>query len=92
MSVEKFIANALRIAQDDLEAARTLLALGNRNAIYLCEQAVEKLLNAVLISENTRAGVGHQLDEMVKLIPDANPLKLPLQELDDLAAYATAYR
>ncbi|MFO0590342.1 MAG: hypothetical protein U0441_22560 [Polyangiaceae bacterium] len=29
---------------------------------------------------------------MVDLVPDANPLKPALREIDELAAYATAYR
>ncbi len=49
-----------------------LNARGNRNAIYLCEQAAEKIIRAVLTSEKIHAGVRHQLDEMVNLLPDAN--------------------
>ena len=39
MSVELLVANLLRIAIEDLEGARLLAESGNRNAIYLCEQA-----------------------------------------------------
>ena len=42
-----------------------LSAGNNRNAIYLCEQAAEKVIRAVLTSERVHAGVRHQLDEMV---------------------------
>lgn len=42
------IANTLRIAAQDLDAARILVEPGNRNAIYLCEQAAEKVIKAVL--------------------------------------------
>src|SRR5213594_950967 len=64
----------------------------NRNAIYLCEQAAEKLIRVVLTSEKIHAGVRHQLDEMVAAIPDENPLKLRLQALQHLSTYATSYR
>ena len=42
MVADRVIANLLRIAREDLEGAKTLAAVGNRNAAYLCEQAAEK--------------------------------------------------
>lgn len=92
MSAERLIANLLRVAREDLEAARLLANAANRNAIYLCEQAAEKIIRAVLTSEGVHAGIKHHLDEMVRLIPDANPLKPALRAIEYLAAYATAYR
>jgi HEPN domain-containing protein len=50
VSAGRVIANLLRIAHEDLEGARLLNARGNRNAIYLCEQAAEKIIRAVLTS------------------------------------------
>lgn len=41
------IAGYVRIAKQDLDGARSL----NRNAAYLCEQAAEKLIRAVLTAE-----------------------------------------
>lgn len=69
-----------------------LAANQNRNAIYLCEQAAEKIIRAVLTSEGVHGGVKHHLDEYVDLIPDANPVKPALRMIEYLAAYATAYR
>ena len=92
MSAERVIANLLRIAREDLEGARALNARSNRNAIYLCEQAAEKLIRAVLTSEKIHAGVRHQLDEMVSLLPEENPTKVRLRQLQHLSAYATSYR
>lgn len=92
MSAERVIANLLRIAREDLDGARLLNTRGNRNAIYLCEQAAEKLIRAVLTSEKIHAGVRHQLDEMVGLVPEQNPVKPQLRDLQHLSAYATAYR
>jgi HEPN domain-containing protein len=82
----------LVIASEDLDPAATLAPLGNRNAVYLCEQAAEKIIRAVLTSEGKHAGIKHQLDEMVNLVPDEKPLKPALREIEQLAAYATAYR
>ena len=74
MIADLVIANLLRIAREDLDGASTLLPRGNRNAVYLCEQAAEKIIRAVLTSEGQHAGIRHQLDEMVNVIPDENPL------------------
>lgn len=92
MSADVTIANFLRIAQQDLDGAKTLASTHNRNAIYLCEQAAEKIIRAVLTSEGTHAGIKHLLDEMVDLVPDANPIKPKLRAIEHLAAYATTYR
>jgi HEPN domain-containing protein len=92
MIADLVIANLLRIAREDLDGAKTLAALGNRNSAYLCERAAEKIIRAVLTSEGKHAGIKHQLDAMVDLVPDENPLKPALRDMSELAAYATAYR
>ena len=92
MSAEMLIANLLRIAKEDLDGARLLAPSGNRNAIYLCEQAAEKIIRAVITSEGKHAGIKHHLEEMVDLVPDENPMKAALREIEELAAFATAYR
>lgn len=92
MSVELLVANFLRIAAEDLEGARQLTSSNNRNAIYLCEQAAEKVIRAVVTSEGKHAGIKHELAEIVDLIPDENPLKPDLRAIEHLSQYATAYR
>jgi HEPN domain-containing protein len=92
MSAELLIANLLRIAREDLEGARLLAASNNRNAVYLCEQAAEKIIRAILTSEGQHAGIKHDLAEMVDLIPAENPLKEHLRKVEHLSRYATAYR
>jgi HEPN domain-containing protein len=91
-SAARLIANSLRVAREDLDAARSLSTTSNRNAIYLCEQAAEKVILAVLTSENKHGGVRHHLDTMVDLVPDENPVKSLLRAIEPLAAYATTYR
>lgn len=71
---------------------RVLVAGSNRNAIYLCEQAAEKVIRAVVTSEGKHAGIKHELAEIVDLIPDENPLKVSLRKIEHLSQYATAYR
>lgn len=92
MSAEQQIAALLRIAEEDIEATELLWRSKNRNAWYLCEQAAEKLIRAVLTSEGKHGGIRHHLDEMVDLIPDENPLKEPLRQIEMLSAYATSFR
>lgn len=92
MSVEIRIASLLRIAAGDLADAQTLATGGSRNAVYLCEQAAEKLIRAVLTSESIHPRIKHDLDAMVASIPDVNPLKPRLRDIQHLKEYATAYR
>ena len=64
----------------------------NRNAIYLCEQAAEKIIRAVLTSEGIHAGIRHQLDAMVDQLNQSNPITPLLRKIEHLGAYATSYR
>ncbi len=87
------IASLVRIAREDLDGARLLASRNNRNAIYLCEQAAEKIIRAILTSEGVHAGIRHSLRQMVdEGVPDANPLKTQLAEIAVLEDYATAFR
>lgn len=92
MSVEVRIASLLRVAAGDLTDARTLAGSGSRNAVYLAEQAAEKIIRAVLTSESIHPGIKHDLEGMVTSIPDANPLKPSLRDIQHLKDYATAFR
>ena len=92
MSADVVIANYLRIAKEDLDGAKLLAPAKNRNAVYLCEQAAEKIMRAVLTSEGKHAGIKHLLDEMVDEVPDENPIKSLLKAIEHLAAFATTYR
>lgn len=88
------IANNLRLATGDLRDARLLRGAGSRNAAYLTEQAVEKLLLALLVSERierTRAE-SHRLDILVDKLPAVHPLRAGLLELVYLTVFATTFR
>lgn len=85
-------ANLLRVASEDLAGARALMLAGNRNAIYLCEQAAEKAIRAILTSEGIHGGTGHDLRSLVDKIPDANTLKAQLRGVEHLGIFATAFR
>jgi len=91
-AVAQVIASLLRVASEDLDGARQLCSTGNRNAIYLCQQAVEKILRAMLTSEGTHAGVKHDLDQMTGELPDENPFKARMHPLAYLTRFATSFR
>lgn len=91
MSAEKVIAGYLRVAAEDLRGARLLAQDGNRNAVYLCSQAAEKVIRAVLTSEDKHGGISHNLDIMVDMIPDENPIKPLLREIERLGDYAATF-
>lgn len=92
MGADRVAASLLRIAAEDLAGAKVLTQGGNRNAIYLLEQAAEKTIRAVLTSESIHAGIGHDLKALVDRIPDENPIKSLLRSTEHLAGFATAYR
>lgn len=92
MSSEKVIASYLRIAAQDLKDARALNELESRNAIYLCSQAAEKVIRAVLTSESIHGGVQHMLNLMVDKVPDENPIKPLLRDIEHLSLFATSFR
>ncbi len=92
MRIHLVVASYLRIAAEDLAGARLLAEVKNRNAIYLCSQAAEKVIRAVLTTESQHAGIGHQLVRMVDMVPEENPIKPMLREIESLGDFATSFR
>jgi len=91
---ELHIANALRLAQEDLDAARTLIAAGNRFGAYHLQQCGEKLLLALLTAEDLHVERkdAHRLDVLLDRLPDANPFRQRFRPLTVLTVFATTYR
>ncbi len=92
MSVARRIAGLLDIAAEDANGAITLAQTKNRNSAYLCQQAAEKLIKAVLLDHGIEAGAEHHLHVLVSRLPDDHPWKARLRALDKYTPYATAYR
>jgi HEPN domain-containing protein len=90
--MNKVVASYLRVAAEDLAGARVLAQAKNRNAIYLCSQAAEKVIRAVLTTEGKHGGIGHKLDMMVDMVPEENPIKPMLREIESLGDFATTFR
>lgn len=97
MSEGRVIGAYIRIAAGDLADAK-ILPPESRNIAQLLFQAAEKITLALLASENihpsfARLKTGnHQLEGMVGLLPDENPLKPDLKSVAALTSYATTYR
>lgn len=94
MSAELHIANALRLAREDLEAARLLSKADNRNDAYHAQQAAEKMLLALLTSEGIRAERrdSHRIDVLRDLLPELSPFRARFAPLIFLTVFATTYR
>jgi HEPN domain-containing protein len=94
MSTALVIASFLRIARGDLDDAVRLADGPSRNAAYLCEQAAEKILRAVLTAEglHVERAIAHRLDRLVDLLPEASAFKSRFASVEGLSAYATAFR
>jgi HEPN domain-containing protein len=88
------IASLLRVAKRDLDDAVALHERNSANASYHLEQAAEKVLLAVCISEEIHIPrqKAHQLDENILLLPDENPVKAELKSVGYLVGYATTFR
>ncbi len=88
------IANDLRLALEDAKDARTLLTVKSRNAAYHAQQAAEKILLALLTSEDVHVQrhESHQLGIMIEKLPSDHPMVADLKRLEFLTAFATTYR
>ncbi len=85
-------ASYLALAREDLGAARKLRSGNERQAAFHLQQAAEKLIKAVLVTENLAFPRSHQLGALAALLPDEHPWRADLAALDGLTSYATALR
>ena len=92
MSVEKRVAAYLELASKDAEAVELLMAGGNRFAAYHMQQAVEKIVKALLLARGIEAGLEHRLEELLKRIPPGDPWLARIGPLVSYSAFATAFR
>jgi HEPN domain-containing protein len=66
----------LNYSLDDLKTAKLILSTKDdwivpRNICYLCQQAVEKAIKAIYVSENQRFHKIHDLDSLKNNLPDS---------------------
>ena len=85
----------LRYAREDLETAERMLegqGFALRWACYLAQQAVEKALKAVLVSERIRFPYTHDLENLRELLPTRRHAARVDADLTVLSRWATAAR
>ena len=92
MSIEKRVAAYLDLAGQDLDAAEVLAKAQNRYAAYHCQQAIEKLLKALLLHAGIEAGIEHRLDVLFGRLGDAHPWTGTLRPFEKYTPFATTFR
>lgn len=94
MSKARSLVADLKLAAECADDARILLSIQSRNGAYLASQAAEHLVRAVATSENLHIERkdAHQLDTVIRRLPESNADKVALGTIAFLEVYATAYR
>jgi len=80
------------VLDEDMVAARLLMTGVPRISAFHLQQAAEKLVKAILSAENIHTGAGHNIGQLVALLPDGHEWKADLMGLDYLSQFATAFR
>lgn len=92
MSARERAAAFLRLAQEELTAARALSGDGRRQAAYFCQQTAEKIARAILAISDVPFGTGHNLGQMAAALPAGHSWREKLKALDKHSPAATRYR
>ena len=82
-------------ADEDLAAAERLLSLDDSLAAVVCfhsQQAVEKLLKALLVSAGVPFARTHDVIQLVQMLPGHLGVSIPLADLAPLNRYAVEAR
>jgi len=90
---KKYAAELVRIATGDFKCAQVLAAASPQdirieNAFYLCQQAIEKSLKAVLVANEIAVPLVHDLGSLLSRIPKncEPPFGYELLDLNQYAA------
>ncbi len=93
MSVQrKRIEAFLRLAEEELQAARQLAQSLPRQSAYLTQQCAEKIARAILTDAGMKFGTGHNLAQMAGALPAEHPWIEKILPLNKLSPAATRYR
>ncbi len=82
----------LRLADEELQAARQLTRSSPRQAAYLTQQCAEKIARAILTDAGVKYGTGHNLAQMAQALPAEHPWIEKILPLNKLSPAATRYR
>ncbi|WP_442577686.1 HEPN domain-containing protein [Mesorhizobium sp. ASY16-5R] len=86
------IFSFMTLAREELNAAAVLPKVNERQAAYFQQQAVEKLLRAVLEAEDVLTGPTHNIGDLAGRLPDGHLLEAKFVRFDGLSVAATRYR
>ncbi len=93
MSVQRRRIDAfLRLAEEELQAARQLVQTSPRQAAYLTQQCAEKIARAILTDAGVKYGTGHNLAQMAEALPGEHPWTEKILPLNKFSPAATRYR
>jgi hypothetical protein len=88
----KRIKAFLRLADEELQAARLLVQEAPRQASYFCQQCAEKIARAFLTDAGVPFGTGHNLGQMAMALPPGHLWIEKIRGLDRHSSAATRYR
>ena len=86
------IKSFMIIGREEEEAAISLLPRFPRQASFFAQQAVEKLLRAVIEAEDKNPGLGHNIRELTSFLSANHPLRSMFLEHEDVSSAATRFR
>lgn len=94
--VNQVVAEWGRKAEEDWKTAERLLAFGREAPLetvcFHIQQCVEKYLKAVLVLRLVDFPKTHAISELLALIPDELPFRIPYAQQQRLHSYATVMR
>jgi HEPN domain-containing protein len=82
----------MTLSRDELKAAKLLADETPRPAMFLAQQAVEKLLRAVIEAEDQRVGTSHNIRELAQALGPSHQLYDDFLYFDGLSTAATRFR
>lgn len=86
------VESYLRLAEEELAAAKRIIDAFPRQAAYFMAQAAEKLVRAVISAEQIQLGPTHDIGRLVSALPVDHPLRPYLMPLHALSTASTRYR
>jgi HEPN domain-containing protein len=92
MANPKRVRALLELAEEDLGAARTLLAFSTRTARYHVQQGAEKAVKALLEHRGINPGREHRFDPLADMLPKDDAWHSRVRQLDALSPAATTHR
>jgi HEPN domain-containing protein len=86
------VTSFLELADEELNAAKTLAAKNPRQAAYQLSQSAEKASRAVLAHEGIASGTTHNFGGLSVMLPDGHPMKSRINDFDRMSSASTRYR